>query len=240
MATNDDKTILDIAKRAIEAGRESEARSLLHPLMKRDVTEAYFLATKVAKNQEQALIFINRAMLLDPDNHRIQTRLLELQKIYDAQNKKTVGEMATDSPTVDSHKIEETVELFEDYGWQVVGRRSGYAQFMRKSGMTASTAFICGLFLNVIGVIFALTIYLLSESRHMFIELDNDSIRLSRMGDEIFIDYPEQSLVFLEKTKVLSLQQALIYVLIGVLISTTILAFIYINIDFSTTAGLYR
>lgn len=226
---DDDKTILKIAKRAIDDGRKEDARSLLIPVMKRDVPEAFVLASNIAKNQEHALKLLQHALALDPDNVRIKEHLISLAKIYKKQNTKMVGELVGDSPTVSDDLIDETAMLFKKYGWQIVGQRKGYAQFIRKSRLTITSAFLLALVFNFFGVLLLVAIHTFSEKDHVFIEADGDILTVSSPERDSQIAYPEQSLLFLEKTRSITISKALFVSIPGVIINSLIVV-LYTNV----------
>lgn len=226
---DDDKTILEIARRAIADGRKEDAQSLLKPLMKRDVAEAFVLASNVAKSQEHALKLLQHALGLDPDNTRIKEHLLSLARLYRKQNIKTVGELVSDSPTLTDEMVNETVELFKKYGWELVGQRKGYAQFMRKPKLSNSTSLIVGFAFSIIGILIILA-YMFSSKDHVFIEADGNAIKLSHEKDDIIIDYPEQSLIWLEKHRSISLGRGILLSLIGAMLSSPLFILITMNL----------
>lgn len=216
----DDKQILEIAKRAIEDGRKEDAKYLLRPLMKRNNTDAYILATKLASSQEQALNIMRAALQIDPDNARVQKRLEELTAIYKGDESKPLGELVNDSPTVGSKHLAETVELFQQYRWEVVSHRSNYAQFMRARGISAIAAFLLGLFMNVAGFIWLIFIYGFSEKEHSSISAIGNQLHLDYENDEVDFYYPEQFVVFLEEKNTSSFLAAMFYCFLGAIPSS--------------------
>ena len=76
---------IDKAYNAIEAGDIELARSLLRPLMNENNVEAFYLASRVAYTQEQALEFLRYALQLDPTNKAVRESLTGLEKIYTSQ-----------------------------------------------------------------------------------------------------------------------------------------------------------
>lgn len=229
---NDDKTILEIAKRAINDNRQDEARSLLNPLLKRNVTEAFYLASKVATTQEQALKFLRHALTLDPDNTGVRNQLFKLEMLYENKGIVTLANLVDNPQLMPDKKIEETVALFEKYGWDIVAQRENYAQFIRKPTLSIKTAFFSGLIFHIVGMVWLILIFLTLNKVHASVETNGNDLVLTTPKGELGITYPEQTIVFLERTQGKTLFPSLISNFIGVLIATIIIGLSIWQFDF--------
>ena len=223
---NDDARIIDIVKSAIENNRIDEARSLLRPLMKRNVTEAFYLASRVAYTQEQALQFLRYALELDPDNRQVSDALGELETLYANQTNLVIADPDA-APPVSTNikaKVEKTVALFKRYGWQVIIQEDDNAQFMRRDTMSAVNAFVLGLGLHLFGVILTIILLLSAQRLHSFIEADDDELFLSSTKGDMLLHRPQQAVIFLDKHNGVSMFQGILWAMIGMLITTAIIA----------------
>jgi|GEM_PF-5183692 len=224
---NDDARILELIRSSIDDNRIEEARSLLRPLMERNVVEAFYLASKVAYTQEQALEFLRYALELDPDNTIAREALTKLETLYTNQSNQTgltiadPGRVAVSAPV--KEKVQNVVALFEDYGWKTVIQGDDNAQFARRQTMSALNAFFLGLLFHVPGLILTLVLILTGKRLHAFIEADEDDIVLSTSTGDMLLHRPRQAVIFLDKTSGVNLVRGLALAALGVLLGSLVI-----------------
>lgn len=221
----DDTRIIAMIKTAIENNRIDEARSLLRPLMQRNVTEAFYLASRVAYTQEQALEFLRYALELDPDNVQVQESLASLESLYANQTNLTIADPNIVPVAISvKEKVDKTVNLFKHYGWQIIIQEDDNAQFMRRHSMSAVNAFVLGLGLHLLGVILTIGLFLSGERLHAFVEADDDDLFLSSTKGEMLLHRPQQAVIFLDKHSGVSMLRGVLWAIIGMLVTTAVIA----------------
>ncbi|MEM9952102.1 MAG: hypothetical protein AAF846_10900 [Chloroflexota bacterium] len=221
----DDEKILALVQSSIDNNRVEEARSLLRPLMQRNVTEAFILASRVAYTQEQALEFLRYALELEPDNTQVRSSLEQLESLYANQ---TTLALPVNTPSANSSntkdRIDQTVALFRKYGWEVIIQEDDNAQFSRRDTMSAMSAFVLGLGLHIAGVLIVIASLLSSKRVHAFVEADAQDLFLTSSRGEMLLHRPQQAIIFLDKTRGVAIWRGVIYAMLGMLVMTVFLS----------------
>lgn len=218
---NDDIQTLEQIKSAIDEDNIDKARSLLRPLMERNVVEAFYFASRVAYTQEQALEFLRYALQLDPNNTRVRASLDNLETLYKTQTNLVITD--PHAPVISNRvkeRIEATIGLFRQYHWRVISQDADHAQLWRRQTMTGINAFILGLGLHLPGLILTAILLLTADKMHVFIEADDDAILLTTSKGNTLINRPEQSIIFLDKTRGTTLWRGILLAFAGVLLTT--------------------
>src|SRR5690606_15046239 len=68
---------------ALRAGDRQQARDLLRPLLRQPSAERWYAAALLSGTREQAVIALERALILDPNHARARKRLTQLQTTED-------------------------------------------------------------------------------------------------------------------------------------------------------------
>lgn len=219
-----DSKVLELARLAIEEGRIEDARTLLRPLMERNIVESYFYASRVAYTQEQALEFLRYALLLEPSNEAVKQQLSALEEVYEGRPMAIIASPETE-PSPADNRVKKTALLFKKHGWKIISREEKLAHLMRRRGTSAISCFLMGLTMNIVGLVLLLVIFLTSEKIHVFIEADDDDILLTSSKGEQFISHPQQAIIMIEKYGGLRLWQGMLLGLVGFLIGSIVLVF---------------
>ena len=220
-----DSKVLELAGTAIEEGRIEDARTLLRPLMERNVVESFFYASRVAYTQEQALEFLRYALLLDPDNDVVKQQLSALEQVYEARPTAIIASPETETVPTDN-RMKKTVQLFKKHGWKILSRDEKIAHLIRRRSTSAISCFIMGLSLNIVGLVLLLIILLTGEKIHVFIEVDDNDILLTSSKGEQFISHPQQAIIMIEKYGGVRFWQGMLIGLIGFVISSVVLVYL--------------
>lgn len=223
---------LQLIEEAINNNNTEEARQLLRPLMEENVVEAFYYASRVAYTQEQSLEFLEYALQLEPNNTLVRERLKQLQQLYDNQSALIIAEPpAYQAQTRIQEKITTAVDLFKSYGWQVVLQEDDHAQLKRRQTMSAFNAFILGLMLHLFGFVLVIILIISANIMHVFIEADEDDLLLTTSKGDTLLTRPEQSIIFLDKTRGINLWQGLLWAGLGVIIATIMLLLLKWQVD---------
>ncbi|GAB5494266.1 MAG: hypothetical protein Phog2KO_44810 [Phototrophicaceae bacterium] len=218
---NDDQEILEQIKLAIEENNIDRARSLLRPLMERNVVDAFYFASRVAYTQEQALEFLRYALQLDPDNSTVRDSLTELETLYKTQTSLVITDPNAVPVSDDiKAKIDKTVGLFRQYHWDVIVQEDNHAQLVRRQTMSDLNAFVLGLGLHLFGLFLTGCLLATSDKMHVFIEADENDILLSSSKGDMLLRRPEQAIIFLDKTRGTTFGRGVLFALAGLTITT--------------------
>ena len=229
MMIDDDAQTLEEIKIAIEDNNIDKARSLLRPLMERNIVEAFYFASRVAYTQEQALEFLRYALQLDPKNTRVRASLDNLEALYKTQTQNSLVISDPNVPLASNdvkEKVEKTLSLFRQYHWQVISHDNDHAQLWRRQTMTGINAFVLGIGLHVIGFILTGVLLATADKMHVFIEADEDVILLTTSKGNTIINRPEQAVIFLDKTRGTTFWRGLFLAFAGVLVTTLFCLFL--------------
>jgi hypothetical protein len=221
-----DSKVLELSQIAIEEGRIEDARTLLRPLMERNVVESYFYASRVAYTQEQALEFLRYALLLEPENEAVKKQLTELEQVYEGNRPLAIVPSPEAEPVPSDNRIKKTVSLFKKHGWTLISREAKLAHLMRRRSTSAMSCFVMGLALNIVGLVLLVYILLSGEKIHVFVEVDEDDILLTSSKGEQFISHPQQAIIMIEKYGGVRFWQGMLFGFIGFAISSIVLAFL--------------
>jgi hypothetical protein len=227
---HDDSKILELVQIAIDEGRIEDARTLLRPLMERNVIEAFYHASRVAYTQEQALEFLRYALLLEPENELVRKQVETLEQVYTGQNNAIVPVPAElPASKTAASRIKKTSSLFNLHGWQIISQDAELAHLVRRQSMSAVSAFVIGLFFNIPGLLILLAILLTGEKLHIFIEADEDDILLSSNKGNQIISHPQQAIIMIEKFRGVRFWQGMAFGFLGFLFSSIILFFLFVQ-----------
>ena len=208
---------IDEVSRAIEDGNLEKARDLLRPLLNENNVEAFYLASRVAYTQEQALEFLRYALQLEPKNDMVRKALAGLEKVYNSQQAIVPVNRAT---VAIKEKLEQTAAIFQKHGWKLEESDDDMVHLSRRRSVTASSAFLLSMFLHLPGMLLTLWSVLTSEKIHVFIEADDDSLLITSNKMERLITKPQQAILIVESIRGLSVRRAIIWSLLGVLVAT--------------------
>lgn len=204
---------LQLAQVAIDNGDIDLARDLLRPLMASNVVEAFYLASRVAYTQEQALGFLRHALQLAPNDIRLKRQIAELERLYQAPQ--ILASTTTFGDEAASDKIRKAIALFESKGWTILDKTAETAHVAKRQVMSAASAFLVGLMLNIIGVGLIIVLSLASRREHVFIEADTHDLLLSTKRGERLMSQPSEVIFVIDEMNSTSRWAALLWVLLG-------------------------